>query len=307
MKGKAIAKIAICSVLAVVLAGILVLGLWGGDIILPNININVFNGSDDVGYTIGDGTVMGRINELDIDWISGSVTIKYHDGEETILRETKVEKEDHRMRYKLEGGVLSILPCKTGRVTVQLKNNEIKKDLEILLPRDMAQVLEISLVSAKLSMEGIRMEEVEVDTVSGDIRLTDCTLDRLHVDGVSGNLYAENTNLRILDMDGTSSNCNLKGQVEEVSIDTVSGNLNLDLENHPVMVEMSAVSGNCDLTIPADTQFRLECDGIKDKVNIVNFAVQKEDGVYQTSGWNHSGCDMGFDVVTGTVTITGAE
>ena len=83
MKAKAIVKICICGTIALVLASVLVSLLaiprvldWKiGDLSLHWIDDH---GSDE-GYTVGEASVSGEVRELDVSWLSGSVTVELTD------------------------------------------------------------------------------------------------------------------------------------------------------------------------------------------------------------------------------------
>lgn len=80
MRAKAIVKICICGTIALVLASMLVSLLaiprvldWKiGDLSLHWIDDH---GSDE-GYTVGEASVSGEVRELDVSWLSGSVTVE---------------------------------------------------------------------------------------------------------------------------------------------------------------------------------------------------------------------------------------
>lgn len=80
MKAKAIVKICICGTIALVLASMLVSLLalprvldWKiGDLSFHWIDDH---GSDE-GYTVGEASVSGEVRELDVSWLSGSVTVE---------------------------------------------------------------------------------------------------------------------------------------------------------------------------------------------------------------------------------------
>lgn len=91
MRAKAIVKICICGTIALVLASVLVSLLalprvldWKiGDLSFHWIDDH---GSDE-GYTVGEASVSGEVRELDVSWLSGSVTVELTDGDAVTLRE----------------------------------------------------------------------------------------------------------------------------------------------------------------------------------------------------------------------------
>ena len=112
MKAKAIVKICICGTIALVLASMLVSLLalprvldWKiGDLSLHWIDDH----GGDEGYTVGEASVSGEVRELDVSWLSGSVTVELTDGDAVTLREEpQPESSDARMRWKLKDGLFA--------------------------------------------------------------------------------------------------------------------------------------------------------------------------------------------------------
>ena len=124
MKGKAITKIVICSIVAVLLTGILLAGVLGIEVFraLPGIRefkeetgrffIDLDKYDNENSYNIGsaelDSVVSRSIREIDLNWASGSVTVKPYNGDQLILRESEGNSEAKRLRWKVENGKLTI-------------------------------------------------------------------------------------------------------------------------------------------------------------------------------------------------------
>ena len=171
MKAKAIVKICICGTIALVLASVLVSLLaiprvldWKiGDLSLHWIDDH---GSDE-GYTIGEASVSGEVRELDVSWLSGSVTVELTDGDAVTLREEpQPESSDARMRWKLKDGKLTVYSQKSG-LTIPTR----AKQLTIGIPASRAaklQKLSLDLSAATASLPALTLRELELDSVSGD-------------------------------------------------------------------------------------------------------------------------------------------
>ena len=64
----------------------------------------------DGGYTSGGATITDAVENIEINWTSGSVTVAYHDADTVILEETgdRPIEGDDRLRWKLDGKTLVV-------------------------------------------------------------------------------------------------------------------------------------------------------------------------------------------------------
>lgn len=318
MKGKAITKIVICSVVALVLTGVLLAGMLGVEVFrtLPDIrefkelpfgfSINFGKYDNESSYNIGsaelDSAESAKIREIDLDWASGSVTVKPYNGDQLILRESEESSEAKRLRWKVENGKLTIHECKSG---LSVKNS-LKKTLELLIPEGLTTLdkLECDSASATLQIENLTVTELKFDTASGDVTLKNCHAETVDVDVASADFHAENCTLGEISMDSASGSATLSGSVRAVDMDTVSGRLSVETNVTPQKVSMDAVSGSCLLVLPKDAGFTLKQDGVSSKVNVEGFAVSMQDKTYVCGGGT---AEISFEGVSGDVTIRAAE
>ena len=238
MRAKAIVKICICGTIALVLASVLVSLLaiprvldWKiGDLSLHWIDDH---GSDE-GYTVGEASVSGEVRELDVSWLSGSVTVELTDGDAVTLREEpQPESSDARMRWKLKDGKLTVYSQKSG-LTIPTR----AKQLTIGIPASRAaklQKLSLDLSAATASLPALTLRELELDSVSGSVTLTGGAYENLDFDSTSGALHLTPSILP-----------------QDISCDTVSGGVTLTLpENGGFSATLDSVSG--DLTVDGFT------------------------------------------------------
>lgn len=105
--------------------------------------------------------------------------------------------------------------------------------------------VDVSVVSADLTVQDATVRETEIDAVSGTVNLTG-TFSTLDVDTVSGNITVNGV-VRDADFDGTSAyiRMNLTEQARTLDVDTVSGDVTVMLrtEVSGFTVDMSSVSG----------------------------------------------------------------
>ena len=117
------------------------------------------------------------IRKIEVDWISGSVTVRRAEGDSIEFSEDYQGEEKYRLRYSVENGTLHIQVCQSGTVL-----NIPKKALTLSLPDALYQELKLSVGSAKLTVSDVRADELELDSISGDIELARVEASELKID-----------------------------------------------------------------------------------------------------------------------------
>lgn len=262
MKTSAIARIVIFSFVILLLVGILAVGVIGSML-----------GSyfkDDVlgGGTVSDhGAVLAdKIRNLEIDWVSGSITIKTGDTDQIIFSETGSDSEKNTMVWKQTGNTLKIQfrqPKKFLGFSLDFSiGGEKEKDLTITIPKDwVGTKLSIDSVSAKVDVAEINVKDLDLDTVSGSINLT--------------------------------------GSVTNVELDSVSASCTLNLSAGVKSIGMDCVSGKLTVYLPEDQGFTAEIDGLNGDIN-TDFAVTTSNG---KQIYGDGSCEIEADCVSGDINI----
>ena len=196
----------------------------------------------DGSYTGGEIRVPAEdITALSIDWVAGDVKIMVTDGEEIVVTEhadrgipaeyALLLEADNTLRIRYSNDVWGIdMP---------------EKDLTVLLPRTVAENLtavDLSGVSADFAVDKLTVREsFSFDTTSGKLKteVLTATGAKADVNSVSGDIE-------------------LDGSFREVKAGSTSGEIDLMLRNAPAAVEVSTVSGEVDVELPAGTGFTLD-------------------------------------------------
>ena len=196
----------------------------------------------DGSYTGGEIRVPAEdITALSIDWVAGDVKIMVTDGEEIVVTEhadrgipaeyALLLEADNTLRIRYSNDVWGIdMP---------------EKDLTVLLPRTVAENLtavDLSGVSANFAVDKLTVREsFSFDTTSGKLKteVLTATGAKADVNSVSGDIE-------------------LDGSFREVKAGSTSGEIDLMLRNAPAAVEVSTVSGEVDVELPAGTGFTLD-------------------------------------------------
>lgn len=272
MKAKAIVKICLCSLLAVVLT----VGLVGGILALDSdgmksvsllrlFSFNVEYYDDAELYTVGGGTVTGDVAELSIHWTDGAVNVTVGSGTDIVLRESGAESGEE-LRWLLKNGRLTVRDRKSG-----VHRSSMKRTLEVELPAQLLRELKIDSASADVFLTGVAAGTLELDTASGRLEAKDCAFDAVDIDCASTDCRFEDCKLGRFEMDTASGNATLRGSVERVELETAGGELEIVSSSVPYSIEVESISADVSLTLPVNAAFDAKLDSLSGDLNVEGF------------------------------------
>ena len=186
---------------------------------------------DQDAYTVlADGEesfASGEVRALDLDWISGSVTVERYEGRELVVREScfRALTEDETARFRLRGGTLSILPCANNVRSLP------EKQLTVLVPKGMTlSGAEVDATSASVTARSLEVADaIALRVVSGSLRVEDCRCGSLDLESTSGSRYILRTEVRgDVDADGVSGSFNAESlRCASLDVSSTSGSHNI--------------------------------------------------------------------------------
>ena len=218
----------------------------------------------DGSYTGGEIRVPAEsITALSIDWVAGDVKIMVTDGEEIVVTEhadrgipaeyALLLEADNTLRIRYSNDVWGIdMP---------------EKDLTVLLPRTVAE----------------NLTAVDLSGVSADFAVGKLTVrDAFSFDTTSGKLEMQSMNApqAKADVSSVSGKVELDGSFREVKAGSTSGEIDLMLRNAPAAVEVSTVSGEVDVELPAGTGFTLDYSTVSGELECDFPLTKSVDGKY---------------------------
>ena len=218
----------------------------------------------DGSYTGGEIRVPAEsITALSIDWVAGDVKIMVTDGEEIVVTE-------HVDRGIPEEYALCVEADNTLRIRY---SNDVwgidmpEKDLTVLLPRTVAE----------------NLTEVDLSGVSADFAVGKLTVrDAFSFDTTSGKLEMQSMNApqAKATVSSVSGKVELDGSFREVKAGSTSGEIDLMLRNAPAAVEVSTVSGEVDVELPAGTGFTLDYSTVSGELEYDFPLTKSKDGKF---------------------------
>jgi hypothetical protein len=228
MKRNAIARIVIYSILAVVLTGVLLVGILA--------NGFSFDFGSSGGTTVESETSIdvSGIKKLDIDWACGDVTIQVADTDQITFKETAPENCKYKMTYDVSGSTL-VLEYGSPKISIGIGNNSMpRKDLLITVPKDwVCEQIELDGASLNISIKHLTVETIDLDGAANRLEFLG-SVENVDVDGASNGIYISCENHpTLIDIDGASCELELilpKGCGFAVSMEGLSCDFNSDLD-----------------------------------------------------------------------------
>lgn len=238
MKGKAIARIVLFSLIALVLLCVLLAGLGLSSFAKPVSSQIVSVQSTGSEYEFA----LEEVSGLAISWASGDIDIQPADQDTVTVSEERSGGSSMVVRHR--GSTLEIA---FGENKWSLGGGKsIQKDLSVRVPRDwLCQSLEISAAAAGIRVDGLPITNVVLNIASGNCVFTDCTVEKMQVNAISGDLDYSGV-LKRLELKGASADCNLRlsDAPAAIGMNTASGDLNLTLpDNCGFTLDRSSLSG----------------------------------------------------------------
>ena len=328
---KTLSKALLFLAIALILAGIALCGLAQlrgenptdlfseGNGISLKLSFN--SGKDQKGYTVcADGEESfsaAEVSTLELDWLSGSVSVEPYDGKEIQIEEScsKSLNEKQCMRWRLKGGTLSVLCCANDVHSVPDKKLTVRvplswtaeglrvnamgagvtlRDLTVegqtnidtasgevhLTGMTLRGALGIDTMSGEVTVENCSCVNLEIDTASGDVHLTGTTLrGALDIDTASGKVETKDCVFVNVDVDTASGSVSLLGLSTGcvVSADTMSGKVTLAFSGRPGSIDVDTSSGDVTLRLPRGTKLALDFESSSGKLKGNYYA--SDDGV----------------------------
>lgn len=237
MKRKAIVRIVLFSMIALVLLCVLLAGLGLSSFAKPVSSQIVSVQSTGSEHEFAPG----EVSSIFISWASGDIDIQPADQDTVTVSE---ERSGGSMVVRHLGSTLEIEAGESKWGLVFGKSTQ--KDLSVRVPRDwLCQSLEISAAAADIRVDGLPITNVVLNTASGNCVFTDCAVEKMQVNTASGDLDYSGV-LKRLELKGASADCNLRlsDAPAAIGMNTASGELNLFLpDNCGFTLDRSSLSG----------------------------------------------------------------
>jgi len=234
-------------------------------------------------YKPGDREIDEKVTKINIDYISGDVTINTHDSDKVSVKETaNIDLRDpQKVHTWVNDGTLYVRFCQSIK---RINFTNIHKKLELTLPssQDLEDVT-VEVSSGNLNCSGITSGTFTSHLSSGNLTCKDITAGGFDAKLSSGNANVDGSGKNIK-IKASSGNINIKqsGDCSSMTIDSSSGNITTEADKVSKM-DVHASSGNITVTANEITELNSRSSSGH---NTFDFAVApKTSAIKSSSGW----------------------
>ena len=191
------------------------------------------------------------LRKINIEWVSGNIYIAAVEGIDQIhISESTVENDKDLMNVDHKEDKLTIqFTNETHRFIGINKINTLSKDLRVSIPADwVCPELQLEVASASVTLENMTIGQVDFDGASGICSFVNCTVKDLDIDTASGDV-------------------SFFGSLTRLDFDAASASFTGNLTNCPSVIDMDGMSGDLNLTLPADCGFTVTMEGLSSHFN----------------------------------------
>ena len=277
--------------------------------------------ANDEKYSVGDAEITQKIENIEIDWPSGSVTVDSHSENTFLLSEKAGEgiTDDLRMHWWLENTTLHVKFAKSGKNLWLFRAGH--KELTLTVPKTLSLGnVEIDSASAKISISDLKAKTlsvsaasgnmtvecdantVKLNSASGDIELTqNGKAEKIGIDTASGKINADLGQPDQAEFESASGKISISaGSIGSLSAKAASGAVSCELETVPSECKLRAVSGDVTLTFPGAPDFTAKISTASGDFES-DFALKKDGKTYICGNGNGN---IDIETVSGDVSIT---
>jgi hypothetical protein len=288
MKRSAIVRIVLFSIAILILGSILAGGILVYSVATKTDWNGLFEMANDF-IANKDGTISSSgeadpklIQNIEINWTSGSVIIQKGNVANITFTESDVQSDKQKMVWSTKGSTLRI-DCSQYEIVIGISP---AKDLVLTVPMDWSCAeLELHVVDADIILRDLTAEDVFIGAVSGTCDFTgSCAINSLSIETVDGDIF-------------------YSGSLSKLDCEGVSADFRGEFTTTPARISIEGVSGNIDLILPADAGFTASLDTIDGRFTSDFETVTS--GKYYTCG--DGKCEIEIEGISGNVTITKAK
>ena len=242
------------------------------------------------------------VTDVCVDWINGKVTVEPYDGDAIVFTETanRTITNELALVYHVSGGKLTIA-FSNGTINSIWRN--VTKELTVKVPTTLAsslKELDVTTVSAPIYAAGFIASDIELESTSGEINASDLKAAELSLHSTSGAIQADSCVCDELDAQTVSGSFDYSGSATTVSLETVSGEVDMGFTKAPLELDMEGVSGAVTLRLPEDMAgFRIDVSRVSGEFSCA-FPTVSENGYYV---YGDGSAVYNVDTVSGGISI----
>ena len=193
-------------------------------------------------YIPGDREIAEKIENIDIDYMAGNVTVKGDKMATVTVKETSKTEIDDKLKVHtwVDGSTLHVKYCAAGK---GFSIKDLEKSLEITVPAD------------------VKLSDMSIDDSAGDVSV-DCSAENYDIDASAGNItIVQHGESDEMEIDASAGDVDVTAEsIGKLAIDISAGNLKLSADKAPEKSEIDSSAGNIEIYLPEKTDMTLEAD-----------------------------------------------
>ena len=240
------------------------------------------------GSTGGKQAFPVSITGLEIEWVVGDILIQSGDTDEIIVKEEGVSDPKYTMVLRQQKDTLKIIFCEEEGIGDFIgfgSSADLSKDLTITVPKNWI------------------CDSLEIGCASATVEVNDLTIREVDFDGASGTCEFENCHVTEMDIDTASGDVRFIGSLLTLDCDAASADVYAVLSNIPSRLDLDTMSGDLDITLPADAGFALSIDAASSDFES-DFETINKNGNYVCGDGR---CRINVSALSGDVSIRKGE
>lgn len=250
-------------------------------------------------YTAGDARISDRVEELEINWVDGSVRVEYYNGDTIRLSETAKRElsRERQLHWLVDDGKL-IVQYAASATNIAFS---LDKELTVQLPKSLElDAAKISVASSGVEADGLNAGRITIQSASGRIALRQSgEADEIKIETASGAVAVAVEDTDELRLNTVSGEVVVDAlRAEEVKLNTVSGRATLQFAEAPDTIDANSTSGNVTLRLPKDEGFTAKVDSLSGRVSGDGVEKGKDRYVY-----GDQECRITVDTISGNVSL----
>ncbi|MCX8058962.1 MAG: DUF4097 domain-containing protein [Spirochaetes bacterium] len=217
-----------------------------------------------------------KFKKSDTSTIRVETRLTYHSKSEEDLKKY-IDEYNKDIKIEKDSFVINFSPKNKfyGPDIFKNINIIITGDITVFVPLNLKlEKFIIDIVSGDIDFKEVNiMTKCEIKGISGNISIEKSEFDKLNVNLVSGDFEIENSNMNYLFVNSVSGNFYadlLVSNIQKFQIKTISGNIELDVNNNFDQIYLETVSGDIKLNIKGSSfnDFYLKANTLSGEINI---------------------------------------
>ncbi|MGX9754816.1 DUF4097 family beta strand repeat-containing protein [Clostridioides difficile] len=197
--------------------------------------------------TVKSESFSNKINNIDVDWISGEVRVLKSDSNKIKLIQKAPSNFSKKKiaKIKVDGNTLSIIDnsAKKFFIGIGLPKSTV---LELYLPEKLYNSINLSTTSADIYSTYLKSNMAYIESVSGNIEMSG-KIDRMTLETTSSNINIKKLDSKSVNCNSVSGKIQLFGKADDLKINTTSGDIDLkNMDNNNLICESTSGKVNLD-------------------------------------------------------------